>query len=378
MTEDGDMQDREAELIQQAGQQILEEAARYLDRFLTLPSNAARDWLVLWAAHTWVFRHFTETPRLHMTSVEYGAGKTRTGELISLLCPRPEQMAKITGPAVYHIIAERDPAPLFLDEADALFARGQRAEDTRAILNAGYKSSGKVTRVVKDVATDFPCFCPVIFTGTGQLPRSLADRAISIQMVRRKRKGAGKMERFIAKMHEPLGKKIGRLLGAWVTRIGGEAGDILWDDPPEDLADREVDILTPMFAIAEMAGGDWPQRFAEGVRVVMLGGGSSDEQTPDTALLSAIRDVWPADVERLTTHALADALAGHESGEFAYPQAQRAPELNARMRDLGIPPVPMKVDGKSKRGYERSEVMLEWARLVTPDVSEGVPVDVTG
>ena len=78
-----------------------------------------------------------------MTSVEYGAGKTRTGELISLLCPRPEQMAKITGPAVYHIIAERDPAPLFLDEADALFARGQRAEDTRAILNAGYKSSAR-------------------------------------------------------------------------------------------------------------------------------------------------------------------------------------------------------------------------------------------
>ena len=342
------------EQLQEFGQAMLEEACQFIDRFSVLPSRAARNALVLFAASNWIYRSFTETPRMHITARTYGAGKTRVMELTSLLCPNPQMMAKITGPAIYHIIPERRPAPLDLDEADALLGTGQRAEDIRGILNAGYKYNGVITRVVKSEATDFSVFCPVMFAGKGDLPKSLMDRSISIMMA--KRKPGQKMDRFIPKMHDAMGRKIGLMLGAWATKIQGPAGDILWDDPPEELEDRQVDILTPLYALCEMAAGDWPARFAEIVDVLILGGVSTDEVSPATALLMAIADVWPAGAERLATHELADLLAEQEDGEFAWPPEVRTTELNARMRAMGIPPVPMRIAGRVMRGYERDSI----------------------
>ena len=351
------------EELQEFGQLMLEEACSFVNRFSVLPSRAAGYMLALWAAHNWIYQAFSETPRVHITALSYGAGKTRVMELTNLLCPNPQMMAKITGPAIYHIIDERHPAPLALDEADALLGVGQRAEDIRGILNAGYKSNGSMTRVVKGEACDFSVHCPVIFAGKGQLPKSLEDRSVSVTM--EQRRPGQQMDRFVPKMHEAMGRKIGLMLGAWATKVQGPAGDILWDEPPADLADRQVDILTPLYALAEMAAGPWPERFAEIVDVLMLGGVSTDEVSPATALLAAIRDVWPEDADRLATHQLADLLAEHESREFTWPEQVRTRELNARMRDLGISPVPMRINGTVMRGYDRETVTGEAA--VTPD-----------
>lgn len=350
------------EELQMAGQQYLEEACQFLDRFSVLPSRAATYALALFAASNWIYQSFTETPRVHVSALTYGAGKTRVMKLVNLLCPNPQMMAKITGPALYHIISERHPAPLALDEADVIFAAGQRGEDLRGILNAGYEYSGTVTRVVKGEAVDFGVYCPVIFAGKGKLPASLEDRAVTIMMA--KRRPGQQMDRFIPKMHDAMGRKTGLMLGAWATKIQGPAGDILWDDPPESLADRQVDILSPLYALAAMAGGPWPERFAEVVDVLVLGGVSTDEVSPATELLAVIADVWPEGAERLATHQLAKLVTGHESGAFPWPEAQATYELNQRMRAMGISPAPMRIGGTVMRGYERADVIGE---DVTPD-----------
>ena len=353
-TEAAELNGLTEEELQLAGQQILEEAVRFLDRFSVLPSRAAAYALVTFAASNWIYQAFTETPRFHISALAYGAGKTRVMELTGLLCPNFQMMAKITGPALYHIIDERHPAPLALDEADAIFGAGTRAEELRGVLNAGYKHNGTITRVSKGEATDFGVYCPVMFAGKGKLPKSLEDRSVTIMM--EPRRPSQKMDRFVPKMHDAMGRKTGLMLGAWATKIQGPAGDILWDDPPDKLADRQVDILTPLYAICQMAGGPWPARFEEIVEVLVLGGVSTGEVSPATALLAAIRDVWPDDTERLATHQLAALLAEHESGEFTWPEQVRAAELNARMRDLGIPPVPMRISGTVMRGYDRASV----------------------
>ena len=343
------------EELQLAGQQILEEACMFVNRFSVLPSRAAGYALVLFAASNWIYQSFTETPRFHVSALTYGAGKTRVMKLVNLLCPNPQMMAKITGPAAYHIIDERHPAPLALDEADAIFAQGQRAEDLRGILNAGYEYSGTITRVVKGEACDFSVFCPVIFAGRGQLPKSLEDRSITIMM--QQRRPGQEMDRFVPKMHDAMGRKIGLMLGAWATKIQGPASDILWDEPPEGLADRQVDILTPLYALCQLAAGPWPERFAEIVDVLVRGGVSTDQVSPATALLAAIRDVWPEGTERLQTHELANLVAAHASGEFNWPESVRTQELNRRLRDMGMSPAPMRIGGQVKRGYERADVI---------------------
>jgi Protein of unknown function (DUF3631) len=306
---------------------------------------------------------------MNISALDYGAGKTRVMKLTNLLCPNPQMMAKLTGPAAYHVIAERHPAPLALDEADAIFGQGQRAEDLRGILNAGYEYSGTITRVSKGEAADYSVWCPVIFAGKGQLPASLEDRAITVMMA--KRRPGQEMDRFIPKMHDAMGRQIGLMLGAWATRIQGPAGDILWADPPEKLADRQVDILTPFYALCQMAGGPWPERFDEIVDVLVLGGVSTDQVSPAEELLAALRDVWPQDTDRLPTHKLADLLAGHESGRFAWPPDVRTGELNKRMRLMGIPPVPLRINGTVMRGYDRDTIE---ARATAKGVTPASPV----
>jgi hypothetical protein len=343
------------EELQHAGQAILEEACAFLSRFSVLPSRAAGYALVLFAAHCWIYEAFTETPRVHVSALTYGAGKTRVMELTSLLCPNPQMMAKITGPALYHIIDERHPAPLCLDEADAMFGAGQRAEDIRGVLNAGYKYNGTVTRVSKGEACDFGVFCPVMFAGKGKLPKSLEDRAFTIMM--EQRRAGQEMDRFVPKMHDAMGRRIGLILGAWASKIQGPAGDIIWDEPPGKLADRQVDILTPLYAIAQMAGGEWPERFAEVVEVLILGGVSTDEVSPATELLNAIAAVWPEDAERLATHELAALLTDPEHGKLSWPADHATAELNRQMRDMGIAPAPLRINGKVMRGYERADVL---------------------
>jgi hypothetical protein len=355
------------EELQQAGQAILEEACQFVNRFSVLPSRAAGYALVLFAAHCWIYEAFTETPRLHVSALTYGAGKTRVMELTSLLCPNAQMMAKITGPALYHIIDERHPAPLCLDEADVLFGAGQRAEDIRGVLNAGYKYNGTVTRVSKGEAVDFGVFCPVIFAGKGKLPKSLEDRAFTVMM--EQRRAGQEMDRFVPKMHDAIGRRIGLMLGAWATRIAGPAGDIIWEDPPSRLADRQVDILTPLYALCEMAAGPWPERFAEIVDVLVLGGVSTDEVSPATALLAAIAEVWPEGVERLATHELAALLTDPESPKMDWPQPQATAELNAQMRAMGIAPSPMRIGGKVMRGYERTAVLDVTGVTASPAVT---------
>jgi Protein of unknown function (DUF3631) len=342
------------EELQIAGQAILDEACAFVERFSVLPSRAAKYFLALFATNCWIYEAFTESARCHISALGYGAGKTRVMKLTLLLCPNPHMMARITGPAIYHIISERHPAPLALDEADAIFGPGTRAEDVRGILNAGYEYSGTVTRVQGGEAVTSSVYCPVILAGKGELPRSLKDRSVSVMM--EQRRPGQHMDRFIPRMHDGVGRGIGLMLGAWATRIQGPASDILWDDPPEKLADRQVDILTPMYAICQMAGGPWPERFGEIVDVLVLGGVSTDAVSPATALLAAIHDVWPEGTDRLATHQLADLVAGHESGEFNWPSAKRTSELNARMRGMGISPVPLRINGNVMRGYERATV----------------------
>lgn len=355
------------EELAEMGRRYLEEACQFIARFSVLPSRAAGYALVLFAAHCWIYQSFTETPRMHVSALTYGAGKTRVMKLVNLLCPNPQMMAKITGPALYHIIDERHPAPLALDEADAIFGPGTRAEELRGILNAGYEYSGTITRVSKGEAADYSVFCPVIFAGKGKLPPSLEDRSVTVMMAQRR--PGQEMDRFVPKMHDAMGRQIGLMLGAWATRVAGPAGDILWNDPPEKLADRQVDILTPLYAIAQMAGGPWPERFAEIVDVLMLGGVSTDEVSPATALLTAILDVWPEDEERLPTHRLASLVAGHESGRFAWPESVQTGELNRRMRDLGIPPVPLRIGGNVMRGYDRAAVEMKAAEIGVTNVT---------
>ena len=56
----------------------------------------------LWIVHTFVYRRFTVTPRLMVTSPVRGCGKTTLLDLLEALCLRPLKSDSITAASIYH------------------------------------------------------------------------------------------------------------------------------------------------------------------------------------------------------------------------------------------------------------------------------------
>src|SRR6185295_5130547 len=131
------------------------------------------------------------TPYLAIGSAEKRSGKTRLLDFLDAMCCLPWRAVTPSEAVTFRKI-EADQPTLLLDEADAIFGRGQEHEGLRAILNAGYRRRGSsVPRVVGDGAKmraqDFKTFCPKAIAGIGRLPDKVADRSIRIEMRRKRR-----------------------------------------------------------------------------------------------------------------------------------------------------------------------------------------------
>ena len=71
-----------------AGGDLLHAIAAFLGKYVAFPSQEATDAVALWTAHTHALDAFESTPRLALLSPEKQSGKTRTLEVLELLCPK--------------------------------------------------------------------------------------------------------------------------------------------------------------------------------------------------------------------------------------------------------------------------------------------------
>jgi hypothetical protein len=95
----------------------------------------------------------------------------------------------------------------------------------------------------------------MLLAGIGKLPDTVADRSVIIEMVRKRRDE--KVKRLRARDGDDM-QDLGRKLARWTA----DNLDVLRQaDPkvPEALNDRAADAWSPLFAIADMAGG-WSER----------------------------------------------------------------------------------------------------------------------
>ena len=134
---------------------------------------------------------------------------------------------------------------------------------------------------------------------------------------------------------------------------------------PAVLNDRAADIWEPLFAIADLAGGDWPE-FARQAGLKLSG---YDDDVPLIGyLLSDVRD-WM--LIRKTDRVLSRHLVSSfkASSHRAWEDLRRGREINehwlaAKMRDLGIRPTYIRIAEVTGRGYLLSEVESAFRRYV--------------
>ena len=205
---------------------------------------------------------------------------------MSRLCRDPLLASNITPSALFRSIEKWKPT-LILDETDTFLKEN---EDLRGLINSGHTcSTAFVIRCTGDnhEPTSFNTFGAKLLAGIGNLPETIMDRAVVLRL-RRKKLQDEKMERIRKTpdaLFDELCRKQARFSADHPKTIANANPAI-----PENLNDREQDNWEPLLAIAEAAGGHWPETARHAAVALSQNG---DEQSSNAIkLLSDIRQIF--------------------------------------------------------------------------------------
>jgi hypothetical protein len=353
------------------GRTLLDDVETFLARFIVYPSGHARVGHTLWIAHTHMMDIWDSTPRMAFLSPEPASGKTRGLEVSELLVPRAVEAVNVSAAYLFRKVGDPEGAPTILfDEVDTVFGpKAREHEDVRGLLNAGHRKGAVAGRCVvkgKTVETvEYPAYCAVAMAGLGDLPDTLLTRAVVVRM--RRRAPNERVEPFRRRLEIAAGHALQRRLSAWGRRVTEAAGDDHWPEMPAGVEDRDADVWEALLAVADAAGGEWPER-ARAAAVAMVA--ESKETTPSLGvrLLSDLRTVF-GDEDTMHSGAVVSALL--ELPEAPWPEIADGKPLNtrglsARLRGYGIKSKPVRIGDKVERGYTREALADAWARYLPP------------
>ena len=344
-----------------SGAELLTALVRTFATYVALPDGGATV-LALWTLHAHAHAAAVVSPLLALTSPERRCGKSTTLHLLSALVPRPLPASSISPAALFRAVERYRPA-LLLDEADTVLREN---EDLRCILNASHTRAGAV--VIRTVGEDFEprtfsTWCPKAIAMIGEPPGTLADRAITLGMRRRR------PDEVVAKLRldrlqqlEPLRRQAWR----WAQ---DQSPDLRTADPvvPDELHDRAADNWRPLLAIADVCGGAWPDR-ARRAAQLLSGSSGEDLGAPAAQLLADVRDLFTErGVDRLSSSEIVDALVQREDRPWpewhGKPLSKRG--LARLLGRFGISPTQRRDSGGDKaRGYDRTAFADAWARYL--------------
>lgn len=349
-------------------EELLSDTYLFVSRFVHLPEHGAT-LIALWVAHVPIYQQFMTTPYIQIHSPVKQSGKSRLLEVLTEITPDAQYWgSSLTEAVLFREIEASHPA-LLIDEYDALFRKpGEQIEGIRGILNMGYRNGAKVARVVgqgtKMTTKRFDVFCPKAFAGLGDIPDTLADRSITLRMVRKT--AAEEVEewrlRKIVRPAHDLRDRIVEIMAAL---------DLSMDEPtfPDGLSDRAKDIWEPLLAIADRAGGEWPTLAREAATALSTVRDVEDDNL-NLRLLSDIREVFiDTGADRLTTAALVERLKDNAEAPWRT-YGKRSPDglnghtLRFLLKDYSIRPDSLNFPTGKARGYLRRYFHDAWERYL--------------
>lgn len=362
----------------QEGARLLDRVAAFLAEHVAFPSPAARDAVALWALHSHAVDCFESTPRLAILSPEKGSGKTRTLEMLALLCPAPEHAFNMTAPVLFRLISSHT-VTLLVDEADTYFGpKAKDEEGLRGLLNAGHRRGATALRCVgpRHDVERFAVFCAVALAGIGDLPETILDRSVVIPMKRRA--PHEQVRPYRARTTEPAGHDLRDALAEWALVHTDDLADA---EPvmPEGITDRPADVWEPLLALADVLGGEWPSR-ARTAAVELNGLRLERDPSLSVQLLADLREVFHnRGTDRLFTETILEdliALEGSPWGDL-YGKALDANNLRRRVKKY-LPSgelsksTKLRIGDEVLNGYTCEHFADAWSRYL-PAPSGGNP-----
>jgi putative DNA primase/helicase len=264
---------------------------------------------VLWIAMSWVHeRSAVHSPIFMVTSAERDSGKSTLLGILAFLVRRSLLSVGVSAAALYRSIEKWQPA-FVIDEADTIFRQN---EDLREVVNSGWTRGQGVVRCEPETNEPrlFSTFCPKAIGLKGKkLPDTTLSRAIVIEL---QRKLPSENTEDFAHLDDDGLALLRRKLARWAE---DSADKLTATKPtmPEGFINRVAANWRLLLAIAELAGGTWPERARKAAEAL-----SGPETSLGIKLLSDVRDAFVAKkAGELTTQELLDYLTGLEDRDWS-------------------------------------------------------------
>ncbi|MFD4141162.1 DUF3631 domain-containing protein [Streptomyces sp. NPDC058572] len=362
------------------GAALLREVEAFHRRFNVFPREAAYVAVALWDAHAHLLDAFDSTPRVAFLSPEPGSGKSRALEVVETLVPRPMLAVNARAAALFRSVSDPAGRPTILfDEIDTVF--GPKAgdnEELRGFLNAGHRRSGVTYRCIGDggnqTVVEFPSYTAVAVAGLGYLPDTITTRSVIIRMRRRARNEH--VEPFRARLHEAEGNALRDRLSQWADTVREDIAG-RWPEMPEGVTDRPADVWEPLLAVADAAGGDWPERARAACVELVNAARADDKGSLGIRLLTDLRDHVMVGIDRMPTVAVLDRLCALDEAPWA-DMGGRPLDSRGLAKMLGeymtsdITPIKarnIKTAGTVLKGYYALDLHDAWQRYCPPPPS---------
>ena len=208
---------------------------------------------------------------------------------------------------------------------------------------------------------ELPAYCAVALAGLDDLPDTLMSRSIVVRM--RRRAPHEIIEPFRHRVHAPDGHALRDALASWSAAIPAGA----WPDMPDEITDRNADIWEALFAVADEAGGAWPDR-ARLAAVTFVTDVTAATASLGVRLLEDIQTVFE-DREHVSTESLLAALVAMDEAPWGDLRGKPldARGLARRLSKYEVKPKTIRDGNVTAKGYDRSDFYDAWSRYVTCD-----------
>jgi len=207
----------------------------------------------------------------------------------------------------------------------------------------------------------YSCWCPKVMAAIGRLPDTLADRCIVIRMQRKR------WDEQCGRLRDLDTADLTQRCAAFVRRHA-KAISTARPQVPDVLHDRAADIWEPLFILADLAGGDWPQKArqaAVGLTAI------TQEHNPSSSFLFDLFFIFMVNKEpRMFTLDLVDWLNSARFAQRPWREARKGKPvtdiwLAQQLRPYGVRPKTFRVEEKLGKGYLQED-LIEVCRRYVP------------
>jgi putative DNA primase/helicase len=351
------------------GAALLADIEAAMRRFVVMHRREQYAAAALWAVFAHTHDAFRFSPILIATSPEKGSGKTRLLEILSELTPRPWLTTSPSDAVVFRKIDKVVPTFL-LDEGDNVVWKERK--ELLSIFNAGYqRRTATVSRCVGEGASldvnDFSTWCPKALSCLKvPLPDTTVSRSIVIRFKKKTRDEP--MEQLRERTAIAVFSPLCRMAAKWAT---DNIETLRAAEPvaPDELTDRSADAWEPLLAIADLAGGGWPDR-ARAAALYFGGNVSDDAESAGAMLLADLRDLFTnRHSDRLSSRDVLEELGCRDDrpwSEWSGGRPLTARGLAKLLKPFSIAPATARNGDKTFKGYLQSDLEDAWSRYLPP------------